>query len=130
MTIRDLKTNVDASPSLAPAVRNATATGSAIDLRGFDAASVIVHFGAYTDGTHTPSLEASTDGVSYAAVAAGDMAGSFAAVASGAGANTVQQVGYIGTGRYLRPKLTVAGATTGAATAIAVLRGRGARQGV
>lgn len=130
MTMRDLKAGLDAAPALAPAVRNATATGTVVDLRGFDGASVLVHVGAYTDGTHTPSLEASTDGVTYVAVGAGEMAGGFTAIASGAEANTVQQVGYSGPGRYLRPKLTVAGATTGAAVAISVLRARAARQGV
>lgn len=130
MTIRDLKSHTDPMAALAPAVRAATATGNAVDLRGFDAASVVVLFGAYTDGTHTPSLEASTDGVSYSAVGAGDLAGAFATVAGTAGANTVQQVGYVGPGRYLRPKLTVAGASTGAACAVVVLRGRAATRGV
>ncbi|PWR19144.1 hypothetical protein [Zavarzinia compransoris] len=130
MTMRDLKSNLDPAHSLAPAVRTAGATGSAVDLRGFDAASVLVHAGAYTDGTHTPGLEASADGIAYDDVAAGHLIGAFAAISSGAGANTVQQVGYAGPARYLRAKLTIAGATGGAAAGITILRHRTARAGV
>ncbi|MDD3446192.1 MAG: hypothetical protein PHS60_12330 [Zavarzinia sp.] len=129
MTLRDLKTELAPAHSLAPALRTSTATGAAVDLRGYDGAAVLVHVGAYTDGTHTPSLEASSDGVSYAAVTAGDLLGGFAAVAAGGDANSVQIVGYMGPARYLRAKMTVAGASTGAATGVTVLRGRGARQG-
>lgn len=130
MTNRDLVHKLDAQPSLAPAVRNATATGSAVDLRGFDSAMVLVHVGAWTDGSHTPSLEASADGVSFAAVAAGELQGAFAAVTGGGGANLAQAVGYVGPARYLRAKLTVSGATTGAAAGIVILRGHPARAGL
>lgn len=130
MTNRDLVHMLDAAPGLAPAVRNATATGSAVDLRGFDSATVLVHVGTWTDGSHTPSLEVSADGVSFGPAAAGDLQGSFAAVSGAGGANMVQAVGYAGPARYLRAKLTVAGASTGAAVGIAILRGHPARAGV
>lgn len=129
MTMRDLKHAVDAAASLAPAVRAASATGAAVDLRGYDAAAIVVQFGAYTDGSHTPGLEGSADGVAYAAVPAGDLDGSFAAVAGAGGAGSVQQVGYRGPARFLRATMAVAGATTGAAAGVLVLRGRAARQG-
>ena len=126
MTMRDLKHAVDVVASLAPAVRTASATGTAVDLRGFDAASVVVQFGAYTDGSHTPGLEGSADGISFAAVPAGDLDGAFVAGTAGG----VQQVGYRGPARFLRVTLTVAGATSGAAAGALVLRGRAAVQGL
>ncbi len=123
MTVRDLLHNTFVSPSLAPAARNASETGEAVDLRGFDAAVIAVAFGAYTDGTHTPSLEHSMDGDSYAAVAASDSDGSFTPVSSEAGANAVQSVGYVGARRYVRVVMTVEGATTGAVASANVIAG-------
>jgi hypothetical protein len=124
MTTRDLRSLTYVYPSLNPAARtNGTATGTAVDLRGYDGAMVSVSFGAYTDGTHTPSLSASSDGVTYAAVPASDIQGAFTAVSSGAGANTVQQVGYIGAARYLAVVMTTTGATTGALSAANAIAG-------
>ncbi|MCF4166479.1 hypothetical protein L2U69_12565 [Zavarzinia compransoris] len=129
MTIRDLKSHLAPAHSLAPAVRTGNATGSAVDLRGYDSATVLVHFGAYTDGSHTPSLEASVDDDTYEPVTAADLTGDFVAVTAVGGANSVQQVGYRGPARYLRAKMTVTGASNGAASAVSVLRGHGARRG-
>lgn len=123
MVMRNLLRNILVSPSLAPAARNASATGSAVDLRGFDAAVVAVSFGAYTDGTHTPSLQHSMDGSAYTAVPASDLDGAFTAVNGAAGANGAQAVGYIGSQRYLRVVMTVSGATSGALSAASVVAG-------
>jgi hypothetical protein len=123
MTTRDLLRNQLVSPSLSPAVRTTTATGSAVDLRGYDAAVIAVSFGAYTDGTHTPSVTESPDGGTYTAIDPSNLLGSFTAVSSSAGANTVQQVGYIGNSRYLQVVMTVSGATSGAASAATVIAG-------
>jgi len=90
MTIRDLYHNVNVASSLVPAVRTASATGSAVDLRGYDSAIVTVTFGAYGDGTHTPKLQHSV-------------------------ANASQTIGYIGQRRYVRVVMTVASASTGVA---------------
>jgi hypothetical protein len=73
--MRDLKSNIDVAVSLAPAARNATANGAAVDLQGFDAAMAMAHFGNWTDGSHTPALEESDDGASFTAVAASDLQG-------------------------------------------------------
>lgn len=120
---RDLRSITSAALTLAPAVRNAAANGTTVDTLGFDSAVATVSFGAYTDGTHTPKLQDSPDGTTYTDVAAGFLNGSFTAVNSAGGANTVQQVGYAGYQRYVRVVMTVAGATTGAATAAIVTRG-------
>lgn len=123
MALRDLLRNTLVSVSLAPAARISTATGDAVDLRGFDAAVVNVSFGAYTDGTHTPSLQHSVDGISYTNVAAGDLDGVFESVSGAAGANTIQSVGYIGSQRYVRVVMTVSSASTGALSGANVVAG-------
>lgn len=124
MALRNLTRNLQVKVSVAPAVRtNGTTNGTAVDLRGFDAAAISVAFGAYTDGTHTPALQHSADGVSFVAVPVGEIEGAFAAVSSGAGANTVQTVGYAGTLRYVRAVMTVTGATSGAASTAFVVAG-------
>ncbi|MDD3182363.1 MAG: hypothetical protein PHD48_06130 [Alphaproteobacteria bacterium] len=124
MTVRNLYRNTKPMPSLAPVARvTGTLNGTGVDLRGYDSASIIVSFGAYTDGTHMPSVEHSTDNATFTAVSESDLDGSFAVVSSAAGANTVQSVGYLGAHRYVRVVMTVAGATTGALSAAQVLMG-------
>ncbi|MDD5585625.1 MAG: hypothetical protein PHY92_01540 [Alphaproteobacteria bacterium] len=124
MALRDLLSNVLVAPSLAPAVRtNGAAEGAGADLRGFDSAVIAVSFGAWTDGTHTPSVEHSVDGEAYTAAAAADLDGSFTALDGAEGANAVQTVGYIGARRYVRVVMTTAGATQGAASAADIIAG-------
>ena len=124
MTTRDILRQTFVYPSLNPAARvNGTATGTAVDLRGYDAAMISVAFGAYTDGTHTPSVTQSSDGVTYTACAASDLDGAFTAVSSGAGANSIQQVGYIGSARFIAVVMTTTGATTGALSQASIVAG-------
>lgn len=124
MALRDLLRRVFVTQSLSPAVRtNGTATGTAADLRGYDAAIVAVAFGAWTDGTHTPLLQHSMDGTTYTTVAAADLDGAFTAVSSAGGANSLQQVGYIGSQRFIRVQMTTTGATTGALSQADVIAG-------
>ena len=127
MTTRDLLRNQLVSQSLAPAARtNGTATGTAVDLRGYDGAVITVSFGAYTDGTHTPSVVHSADGVTYTACVYGtdlDGPSNLAAVNSSAGANAIQQIGYIGNMRYVAVVMTTTGATTGALSAANIVAG-------
>ncbi|MDR3450741.1 MAG: hypothetical protein P4M15_13530 [Alphaproteobacteria bacterium] len=127
MAIRDLLRNQFASTSLAPAARvTGTATGTAVDLRGYDGAVIVVAFGAYTDGTHTPSVQQSVDGVTYTTCVFGtdlDGPADFVAVSGSGGANTVQQMGYIGSQRYLKVIMTTTGATTGALSSASVIAG-------
>ena len=113
--------------SLVPAARvNGTATGSTVDLRGYDGAVVVVSFGTYTDGTHTPSVLQSVDGVTFTPCVYGtdlDASTNLSAVSSSAGANTTQQIGYIGSQRYLAVVMTTTGATTGALSSAHVIAG-------
>ena len=124
MTTRDLKSNIDIITSLAPAARTATASGTGVDLRGYESAVVSFVPGAVTDGTHTPSVEESDDDSTYTAVAAADLLGSLANLASNVG----QRVGYRGGKHYIRAKIAVSGATTGALDAALVIRGNAVQQ--
>ena len=125
MTVKDIRNTIDAAPSLAPAIRtNGTANGAGVDLQGYHAAALFVHFGAYTDGTHTPTLEHSDDNSSFAAVSASELDGSLTAASSGAASGTVQRIGYRGSKRYLRGVMTVSGATSGAASSAMIVRGK------
>lgn len=97
--------------SLQPAARTASANGTGVDVGSYSNIIAVCNVGTRTDGTHTFSLEDSADNSSFAAVAAGDQIGTFSAITS----STQQQVvGYIGTKRYIRVVITVAGASTGA----------------
>lgn len=124
MTMRDLNDQVDVALSLVPAARvNGTLNGTGVDLRGYDSAMLVVSFGAYTDGTHTPSLQHSDDNSSFTTVTAAELTAAFTVVSSAGGANSVQRVGYLGSKRYVRAVLTVTGATTGALSDASVVRG-------
>jgi len=124
MTVRDLKNNIDAAHSLEPAVRpTGTYNGVGVDLAGYGAAMLLVHFGAYTNGTHTPGFEHSDDNASFSAITAADLEGSLSAVNSSGGVNTLQRVGYRGNKRYVRATMVVASGATGAASAASIIRG-------
>lgn len=117
----DLKNNLTVTQSLVPAARTSSANGTGVDLQGSEGALVVVNCGALTDGTHTPSLEESdSSGSGYTAVAAADRIGSLAACT----ANTVQAIGYIGSKRYIRVVMTIAGSpSTGAVTSASIIEG-------
>jgi len=127
MTKRDLLRTHTVNQSLAPAARvTGTYTGTAVDTRGYDGAIIAVSFGAYTDGTHTPTVLHSSDGTTYTACTFGtdtDGAADLAAVSSSSGANAIQQIGYIGGKRYVAVVMTVTGATTGALSSASVILG-------
>lgn len=124
MALRSLLRDTLTATSLSPAARtNGTGTGTAVDLRGYDAAMVVVSFGVCTDGTHTPSLQQSVDGTTYNACAAADLEGTFAGIIGTAGNNTIQQVGYIGSQRFVRVLMVTTGATTGALSGASVISG-------
>jgi hypothetical protein len=127
MTTRDQLRNTMVTQSLSPAARtNGTATGATADLINYDSAMIAVSFGAYTDGIHTPTVIQSNDGVTWVACVYGtdlDAAQNLAAVSSSAGSNTVQQIGYIGSMRYIAVVMTTSGATSGALSAANVIAG-------
>jgi hypothetical protein len=122
---RDLRSNVDVAQTLAPAARvNGTATGATVDLQGYEAVMCTFESGAWTDGTHTPSLLHSDDGTTFVAPGATDLQGAFTAISGTAGQNAVQRIGYVGSKRYIRGSVVTAGATTGLLQAMTVVRSR------
>ena len=100
--MRELYNDVGLVQSLIPAVLAATATGAAIDLAGFNSATVLINTGAIVSaGDFTAKLQESdtTTGGDFTDVAAGDLVGTFPASLA---ADTLYKVGYTGTKRYVR----------------------------
>ena len=114
---------VEAVQLTAPAAHTATVNSTSFDRElgvagdlgaPYEALEVLVEFGAWTDGSHTPKLQDSPDNSTWTDVAAGNQIGTFTAVTSAGGANKIQRMAYVGTQRYVRAVVTVSGATTGA----------------
>lgn len=141
--MRDLASGLAAGYTLAPATRNADATGSAVDLRGFESAALLLLIGAggiTFDGTNKIEfvLEHSDDDAAYAPVAAGDVrgvavtgAGIVKALTAAHAAASITELSYLGARRYLRLSADFSG-THGSGTPIAavVLRGHAHSQPV
>lgn len=121
---RALHENISSVVGIAPAAnRTATTTGGTVDLAGYRSAAVLVQFGVVTDGTWTPSLEESDNDSDWSAVAAADIAGTFTATTS-SNDDTVQEVSYLGTNRYIRVVVTeTVASSTGALFNAVVVRG-------
>lgn len=120
--MRDLENRLNVAQSLAPAARTASANGTGVDLANYDGAVVEITTGTITDGTHTVEVQESADNATFTAVADADLIGSEPAIGA-ADDNVIYKIGYIGTKRYLRGAVTVAGATTGGVYGINVIRG-------
>jgi len=122
MTTRDLDKEVSVATTLLPAVRTSTASGSTVDLAGFTKAMFVAHVGTVTDGTFAFDPEESDDGSDWDDIAASDLSGSFSNATSSAD-ETVQEVGYLGTKRYIRCNVTVTGSpSTGGPIGVTVVR--------
>lgn len=116
---RDLKNNVDASQSIAPAERTASVNGTGVDLQQFDSAMGVFNAGLWTDGSFTPKLqESDAEGSGYTDVASADLDGAFTDVDSLTTDNSVQRVGYKGNKRYIRMAVDEAGASPAASTGL------------
>lgn len=121
MSMKALANIYTVTPSVPPIAVTSTKTGTAIDLANCIENVVLFNFGLWTDGTHTPSLTYSgTAGGAgtYTACAAADIVGTASAVSSTATAAAAQKLSYIGPYRYIKPLITVAGATTGAVASV------------
>lgn len=118
--MRDLVSNIGPVAAIAPAVHSATATGSAVDLMGFDGAAVIINTGAIDGaGAFTAKVQESdtTTSGDFADVAAGDLIGTLPATLA---ANAVAKIGYTGSKRYIRVVMTKNSGTSIAAGAVVV----------
>lgn len=122
--MRDLASNIRVAQALAPAARTSSATGGAVDRKGYDSLAVAVSVGAWTDGSHAVTVEHSEDGTTWEPAPAGDLAGSLPTIAAAGAASSVTTVGYVGGRRYLRAKVAVSGSpTTGAVIGVALIMG-------
>ena len=112
--MQDLNNNIKLVQSLAPAVRTADANGDGVDLKGFEAAAVVVDSGA--EGITLSStnkiefeLEHSDDDSTYSDVAQADVigvtlgsGGLFLTLDDNAESPQISEIGYVGSKRYLR----------------------------
>jgi hypothetical protein len=125
--LKENRTSV--ASTIRPQAATATVTGETVDLAGYDAATVVLDVGAWTDGTHTFSVEeAEDDGAgspdTWAAVADADLDGTEPVVDGAADDDTIVAIGYWGTARFLRVVNTVTAApATGLVFAATVIRG-------
>jgi hypothetical protein len=125
---RDFKSSYDVANSLIPALRAATATGSSVDLQGYDSACIEFGVGTMaTDGTFTCQLQESADGTTFGTVAQASLLGTFTAYGTANDPN-LQRVGYIGTGRFVQVVAVFAGTGTGGIVYGNVHRSHAARQ--
>lgn len=120
MAKRDLYSNIGVVAAVAPAVLTATNTSAAIDVRGFQSATVVINAGAIVGaGNFTPKLqESDASGSGYTDVIASDLIGAFPTALA---ADTAYRVGYKGNKRYLKTVLTLNSGTSIAASAVVVL---------
>ncbi|MCG3197091.1 MAG: hypothetical protein GHCLOJNM_01575 [bacterium] len=122
--LRDQKNRLSAKNSLNSAVyTTGTSNGTGVDLAGYDAATVVISAGAYTNGTHTIHLEDSADNSSYTDVAAGYLIGSAVVLDGTPDQNKAYTIGYIGSKRYLRVASVIGSGATGAHYSATVIRG-------
>ncbi len=109
--MKDLHSDIGVVAAVVPATLTATNTSAAIDLQGFDSATVIIQTGAIgSSGNFTPSLtECATSGGSYTEVAAADLIGSFTDPLA---ASSLYKIGYRGNKRYIKTVLTLNSGTS------------------
>ncbi|MEU2992584.1 hypothetical protein ABZ772_19850 [Streptomyces griseoincarnatus] len=116
--------NVLVQRTLAPAARTATANGTAVDRAAggarYQDALIVIDTGVVTDGTHTFAVQDSPNGTDWTAVDDEFLQGTEPAVTS-ANDDTIYEIGYLGSERYLRVAVTVAGASTGGVYSAAVV---------
>lgn len=116
--MRDTTLDKAVAQSVDADIVTSTATGTGVDLREHNAATVLFIFGESNDTLSgsvyvTPTLEESdTLGSGYTTVAAADMSGTLSVVDAAAEDSTVQVVGYMGTKRYVRAVFTLTGTHT------------------
>lgn len=104
--MRELYNDIGLTQALIPAVQSATATSAAIDLAGFESATVLINTGAIVSaGDFTVKLQESdtTTSGDFTDVAAGNLVGTFPASLA---ADSLYKVGYSGTKRYVRTVAT------------------------
>ena len=118
--MRELHSHFGAVAAVVPQVLSATDTSSAIDLRGFDSATLVISTGAIVSaGNFTAKLQHSstTTAEDFVDVPAADLIG---ALPSALAASTVYRQGYVGGKRYVRTVISKNSGTSIAASAVIV----------
>ena len=119
--MKDGISGIGLAASLAPAVVSANGNGTAVDLRDFNMATLIVNTGAIVSaGDYSVKIQESdtTTSGDFADVGADGLLGSLPATLA---ENSVYKQGYVGNKRYVRAVITKAGGTSIAAGAVFVL---------
>lgn len=120
---RDIDKELSVVTTQLPNVRTTSNDGATVDRIGFRTAMFVAHLGTITDGTFAFDPEESDNGTDWTNVAAGDLSGAFVNGTSAAD-DRVQEVGYLGSKRYLRCNLAVTGSpATGGAIGVSVILG-------
>lgn len=115
MSYKDLYTMTSPSVTLpAAAYSAATTDGTTVDRKFNESAIVVISIGAWTDGTHTFTLEESDDDVTYTEVAASQIQGTLPTISDATTDDSAVHVGYLGSARYIRLSTAADTATTGA----------------
>lgn len=118
----DIKNHLSVVQSIAPAAYTATATGTGVDLAGFDAAAVQITVGAVANNAFSVEVqESDASGSGYTAVATADLDGTEPATLTAA---TTTLIGYHGIKRYIRAVATDTAAGD-AVFGVSVIRGNG-----
>lgn len=118
--MKDTYSDFGVAATLAPLVQTATLAGSAVDLQGFNSATLVINTGAIAaSGLYDIKLQESptTTGGDFTDVAAADLLG---ALPAGLAADSVYKQGYVGTKRYIRAVITKQSGTSIAAGAVVV----------
>jgi hypothetical protein len=126
---RQLSSSISVVETLAPAARTTTASGTGVDLAGYESATVVIHAGDWTDGVHAPAIQDSDDDITYTAADAAHVVGSLAAVSGEGSDDQVYVAAYVGPSRFIRVVQTVTGSPgTGLISSALVIRGHARHQ--
>ena len=119
---------VNGLPTINPAQKTTSVTGSGVDLKGYEGATIFVPVGLYTSYKHVCALYESDDDSTYTAVDDSDIIGTQPTI-SGA-SNIMYQFGYIGKKRYIKLNTTGSGSGTGILFGAFIVRGMARREPV
>ena len=120
--MKDTYSDFGVAQTLAPVAHAATLAGSAVDLQGYNSATLVVNTGAIASaGLYDIRLQesATTTNEDFTDVAAADLLG---ALPAGLAAASVYKQGYVGSKRYIRALITKQSGTSIVAGAV-VIRG-------
>ena len=118
--MKDTYSDFGVAQTLAPVAHAATLAGSAVDLQGYNSATLVVNTGAIASaGLYDIRLQesATTTNEDFTDVAAADLLG---ALPAGLAAASVYKQGYVGNKRYIRALITKQSGTSIVAGAVVV----------